>query len=237
LGNDPSYNNTHRASSRSLPRLRRETTKTRIRQLAENLDAHRKARQAAHPDLTLTDLYNVLEKLRAGQPSTERDRTIHENGLVSVLKQLHDDLDAAVLDAYSWPRDLAPDALLERLVALNAERAREEQDGRVRWLRPDLQTRGAITTAAQNLLPGTETPLDATRPLLSAPRRSVFRGRAHCPNRSASFKARSPPGPASSPRTTRRPFQRARADRVAELLQTLVLLGQAREVEAGRFTI
>ncbi|MCL4698044.1 MAG: class I SAM-dependent DNA methyltransferase, partial [Burkholderiaceae bacterium] len=42
----------------------------RIRSLAEQLDAHRKARQAAHDDVTLTGLYNVLAKLRAEQPLT-----------------------------------------------------------------------------------------------------------------------------------------------------------------------
>jgi len=36
----------------------------RIRDLAEQLDAHRKRQQALHPDLTLTGMYNVLEKLR-----------------------------------------------------------------------------------------------------------------------------------------------------------------------------
>ena len=41
-----------------------EAEKERIRKLAEELDAHRKRVQAQH-GLTLTGLYNVLEKLRA----------------------------------------------------------------------------------------------------------------------------------------------------------------------------
>jgi very-short-patch-repair endonuclease len=52
-------------------------------------------------------MYNVLEKLRSGEPLTEKERIIHEHGLVSVLRQIHDDLDAAVLDAYGWS-DLLP---------------------------------------------------------------------------------------------------------------------------------
>jgi hypothetical protein len=44
----------------------------RIRQLAEQLDAHRKARQAAHETVTLTGLYNVLDKLRRGEALTPR---------------------------------------------------------------------------------------------------------------------------------------------------------------------
>jgi hypothetical protein len=38
-----------------------------IRKRAEALDAHRKRQQALHPGLGLTDMYNVLEKLRAGR--------------------------------------------------------------------------------------------------------------------------------------------------------------------------
>ncbi len=41
-----------------------EAEQKRIRAVAEELDAHRKRVQAAHPGLTLTGMYNVLEKLR-----------------------------------------------------------------------------------------------------------------------------------------------------------------------------
>ena len=76
--------------------------KQRIRDLGERLDSHRKKQQELHPDLTLTGLYNVLEKLRSGSPLSDKDRAIHDKGLVSILKQIHDDLDAAVLEAYGW---------------------------------------------------------------------------------------------------------------------------------------
>ncbi|KGM57792.1 DNA methyltransferase [Lysobacter arseniciresistens ZS79] len=135
----------------------------RIRALGEQLDAHRKRQQAAHPGLTLTGMYNVLEKLRSGEPLTAKERTVHEQGLVSVLRQLHDELDDAVLHAYGWGdllpalrvahgNDPAPEgqtrddakrafdeAILERLVALNADRAAEEARGEIRWLRPGFQ--------------------------------------------------------------------------------------------------
>jgi hypothetical protein len=66
------------------------------RDLAEQLDAHRKRQQAAHPalTLTLTGMYNVLEKLRRGEALNAKDKAIHEQGLVSVLKSLHDKLGA-----------------------------------------------------------------------------------------------------------------------------------------------
>ena len=128
----------------------------RIRALAEQLDAHRKKQQAAHPELTLTGMYNVLEKLRSGEALNAKDKTIHEQGLVSVLRTLHDELDAAVLAAYGWT-DLGPapskqdeaahpawtDALLHRLVDLNTRRAAEEAAGTIRWLRPEFQNPAA----------------------------------------------------------------------------------------------
>jgi hypothetical protein len=111
----------------------------RIRQIAEELDAHRKRVQAQHPGLTLTGMYNVLEKLRAGEALSPKEKQIHDAGLVSVLRQLHDDLDAAVFAAYGWPTTLTDAEILERVVALNAERAKEEASGLIRWLRPEYQ--------------------------------------------------------------------------------------------------
>ncbi len=112
----------------------------RIGQLAEQIDSHRKAVLAAgHKGLTLTGLYNVLKALREGRELTDKERTIHAQGLVGVLRELHDELDAAVLTAYGLPADADTNAVLMHLVALNAQRVAEEAQGRVRWLRPDLQ--------------------------------------------------------------------------------------------------
>ncbi len=110
----------------------------RIATLAEQIDAHRKRQQAAHPGLMLTGLYNVLEALRAGSALTDKEKTIHTQGLVAVLKELHDELDAAVLAAYGLETG-APDRWLHHLVALNAQRAQEERTGTIRWLRPAYQ--------------------------------------------------------------------------------------------------
>jgi hypothetical protein len=116
-------------------------------------------------------MYNVLDALRLGRALTARERVTHADGLVGVLAELHDRLDALVLQAYGWS-DLAPalvgkpggtlpwpekpaaqaeaeEELLQRLVALNALRAAEEARGLVRWLRPEFQDparRGAATT-------------------------------------------------------------------------------------------
>ena len=60
-----------------------------------------------------------------------------------MLKELHDELNAAVLQAYGLEAGLNKsenkDALLSHLVSLNAQRVLEEKTGKVRWLRPEFQ--------------------------------------------------------------------------------------------------
>lgn len=142
LEDRPTYNNTTCFEAFPFPDAT-DAQIERIRALAEALDAHRKAVQAAHPDVTLTGMYNGLVRLReataGGPPLTEQERALHERALIGTLRTYHDDLDAAVADAYGWPVDLPDDQILERLVALNAQRADEESRGTVRWLRPDFQ--------------------------------------------------------------------------------------------------
>src|SRR6202012_6099008 len=110
-----------------------------LQTLAEALDSHRKRQQSQHPGLTITDMFNVLENLRKNEELTAKDRLVHEQGLVSVLRQIHDDLYAAVADAYGWPADLPDEEVLRRLVALNAERSAEERQGLIRWQGPEFQ--------------------------------------------------------------------------------------------------
>jgi len=45
------------------------------------------------------------------------------------LDLAHQTLDRAVFDAYGWPHDLSDEAILERLLALNLERAKTQQTG------------------------------------------------------------------------------------------------------------
>lgn len=138
LGPTPRYNKTRCFETFPFP-TPTEPQKIRIRELAERLDAHRKRQQAAHPKLTMTGMYNVLEKLRAEEPLTDKEKGIYEQGLVGILKEIHDQLDEAVALAYGWPKDLSEQDILQRLVDLNAERAAEEARGLVRWLRPEYQ--------------------------------------------------------------------------------------------------
>jgi len=223
----------------------------RIRELAEQIDAHRKRQQALYPGLTLTGMYNVLEKLGTAEPLTEKERAVHEQGLVSVLRELHDALDAAVLAAYGWS-DLAPalvgrpggttpteakapeqaeaeEELLLRLVALNAERAAEERRGLVRWLRPDyeVRARGAAQTEAE-----TEAAGATSVPTVTAARRPWPKTLAEQAQAVRAVLAGGVPVTVEELAGT---FQRAPRGRVADLLETLVSLGQAQRLDDGRY--
>ena len=138
VGNDPVYNNSRCFNTFPFP-VTTAAQQLYIRELAEALDAHRKRQQAQNPGLTLTDLYNVVEKLRAGQPLTAKEQTTHEQGLAAVVLSLHQQLDAAVAEAYGWPATLPDAEVLTRLVQLNQQRAVEEAAGTVRYLRPEYQ--------------------------------------------------------------------------------------------------
>ena len=204
--------------------------RTRIRELGEQLDAHRKRQQAQHPRLTLTDMYNVLAKLRAGEPLSDADRRAHEQGLVSVLRQIHDELDAAVLEAYGWPLDQSDEELLERLVALNGERAAEEARGLVRWLRPAYQApdAAAVVVSQPVLLEekAAVAPTDVPAwPDGLAARAAALRAALVAFGRPVTVEEVSA---AFDGKVTK-----ARREQVQELLETLNALGQARKGEGG----
>lgn len=204
-----------------------EAQKVRLRSLGEQLDAHRKAQQMAHPKLTLTQMYNVLEKLRAGDRIEGKDREIYDQGLIGILRDLHDQIDTAVAEAYGWPADLSDDEILYRLVDLNHERAAEEAYGLVRWLRPDYQNPGGrkeVAAGEQTTMDighvdtGTKDPWPKT-----------------LPEQISAVKAALSDLGEATPEQVARKFQRARATSVRPLLESLTALGHARIVEEGRF--
>jgi hypothetical protein len=130
-----------------------DAQKGSIGAIGERLDEHRKSRQAQHPGLAMTEMYNVLWRLRSASPLSPREKVIHEQGLVSVLRQIHDQLDAAVLEAYGLAPAASDQDIIERLVALNADRSAEERNGTVRWLRAEFQSTSG--TRAQTGFVGT----------------------------------------------------------------------------------
>ena len=201
------------------------TLQARIRELAEELDRHRKVRLAANAKLTLTGLYNVLEIERAGLPLDEEDRAVHEEGQVAILRALHDDLDAAVSEAYGWPTSLSTEETLARLTALNRQRSEAEAKGEVLWLRPEFQAavvRKAKTAELDLTAPTAARqrgawPSELTDQVLSVRRVLAAEGR-----------------PLDVADVAKR-YQRAPKARIESTLATLAALGHVRALNDGRF--
>lgn len=241
LEDRPRYNKTRCFDPFPFPDCT-ETQKARIRKLAEELDAHRKRAQQQH-GLGLTDIYNVLEKLRAGTALSTKERALHDAALVSTLKHLHDELDAAVADAYGWPWPLADEDILERVVALNAARAAEEAAGTIRWLRPEYQ----IPRFAKEKSPQTDLPLPGDAKAKPTKKSKSGKPAATAGSNPAAARARKLAWPKTlaerakavesalaaeaapvTPAELATRFARAKPDDVAEILDTLRALGRAR---------
>ncbi len=226
VGNDPRYNNSICFDPFPFPALA-EPLKSRLRHLGEALDAHRKAQQAHHPKLTLTATYNVLEKLRAGERIEGKDKEIYDQGLIGILRDLHDQIDIAVAEAYGWPVNLTDDEILHRLVALNHERAAEEARGLIRWLRPDYQNPAGHSAA----VPGQQSELDVgpTDTSTKTPWPKAL------PEQIAAVRAALQEMGDATPDQIAKRFSRAQGRSVQPLLESLAALGQAQSVEGGRF--
>jgi hypothetical protein len=188
------------------------------------MDMHRKRQQEMHPDLTVTAMYNVLAKLRANALLTSTEQTAHDQGLISTLRQLHDELDAAVLDAYGWPFTISDEEIVERLVQLNMQRAADEAQGIIQWLRPEFQNSSGINAAVQSPL----SELGAEHVATAQPG-GVARIRAWpkaLPDRIAAVRAAvRMHGDAVTVTDVRRMFLRAPARDVGVALDTLASLG------------
>ncbi len=262
LEDRPRYSKTRCFETFPLPiQTEAPQTEPSIAELAEQIDTHRKRQQELHPTLTLTNLYNVLERLRRiahsppgatepEPPLTDEERSIHDQGLVSILAQLHDELDAAVLTAYGW-EDLAPalvgrpggttpyqdkpaeqaaaeEEMLTRLVALNRQRAAEEVRGRVRWLRPAFQDPTGATRQQTEADIGVGTVAPAAAAKQPWPKTLPAQFQA------VRDRLAEQPTPADAEQIARQ-FKRAPTKKVAELLETLAVLGQVQQPQPGRF--
>lgn len=239
VGNDSNYNHADCFNKFPFPDCP-VPLKARIRELGEQLDAHRKRQQALHPKLTLTDMYNVLEKLRSGEELSAKEKKTHEEGLVSVLKQIHDDLDAAVFEAYGWPSTLSDEEILERLVALNAERHAEEERGLIRWLRPEFQKQAGGTQQGLVLEEESAEEEEAAPPKKkgtkavpkkAAPKKAAKKAKEAWPKtralRTKGVQSLLAEGTPLSVAEIVKRFSRADEEQIEEILEALVLLGQA----------
>ncbi|WP_299986665.1 DNA methyltransferase [uncultured Pontibacter sp.] len=234
VGNDSVYDKSRCFDTFPFP-TPTEDQKEKIRGIAEALDAHRKQRQAQHPTLTITDMYNVLEKLRSGEALSAKEQKTHEQGLVSILLQLHTELDAAVAAAYGWPANLPEEEILERLVALNKERAAEEARGLVRWLRPEYQNPQGAQQTDIGLTTKTKAAKATAKEVLAWPK--TLAEQAQAVQRALQLHER----PASAEDLVRqfkpvaKPQQTQRLQQIDSLLQTLHGLGLLRKTEQEQY--
>ncbi len=241
VGGTPRYNKSRCFDPFPFPDATPEQ-QARIRELAEQLDAHRKRQQATHPTLTLTDLYNVVEKLRAGESLNAKEQTINQQGLASVVLSLHQQLDAAVADAYGWPNNLPDSEILTRLVRLNHERAAEEAAGQIRYLRPSYQRSGVPAPGNQQLGLGLSAPTpvgSGTAEVVGVGSLTVQRA---WPNELAQQMqvVRDVVQQAGVPLSAKQVaafFGKTRPERVQPLLDTLAALALIRQTDEGSYAV
>jgi hypothetical protein len=217
VGNTPVYN-TKCVTTFPFPADVPDALKARIRAEAEALDGLRKTVLETHADLTLTGLYNVLEALKAGRALTDKERDVHDRGLVTLIRQHHDAIDAAVAEAYGWPADLSDEDILTRLVALNRTRADEEAKGIIRWLRPEFQAPGATAPQVNATLDLGEAPAAASASVIPWPKTMAEQITAVAAILAAS------PAP-QHPRDIARAFDGKRAASVTPVLDALTAMG------------
>jgi hypothetical protein len=223
LEDRPRYNNTRCFQPFPFPNCS-PVQQMRIRELGEALDAHRKRQQAQYPTLTLTDLYNVIEKIRSGQALKEKEQLIYEQGLAAVVVSLHQQLDEAVAGAYGWPATLSDAEIITCLVQLNQQRIAEEAAGTVRYLRPEYQAPGQQAALALPAATTTAVPVATAeaQPWPAELAQQMFAVRSIVQQAG---------GEALSSAQVAGRFRRTKADKVKPLLDTLAMMSLVRHLE------
>jgi hypothetical protein len=222
LEDRPRYNKTRCFDTFPFPNCT-EAQKEVIRGVAERLDAHRKRQQELAPHLTLTEMYNVLEKLKSSEDLTAEERATYDAGLIGILRELHEDLDAAVFAGYGWPAGLTNEEILGNVATLNVQRRAEEASGVIRWLRPEFQAPNEL--AVQAAFAGLA-PVEAAA---AARRKQPWP--VTLTEQVRAIKSALRAVPLQTPQQIAAGFRPASRTRVAEILETLTTLGQTRQVE------
>jgi hypothetical protein len=265
VGNDPVYQHTQTFDPFPFPACITDQSNPALRQrlsdLGERLDGFRKERLAAHDFLTMTALYNVLERVRelengcAVEPLSPAERDIYDAGLISILKEIHDDIDRATFEAYGWQdlgerligkpgatvpsvhksedQEQAEEELLTRLVALNLERQEEEKRGLVRWLRPDYQI---AKLGAKVAKPTSEEQLEADVGVITLEVKPKWPSDGLAQIRivrDVLSKVAAPAAPDEIALAFDGRNSPTRKDRVRQVLETLVATGAARTADEG----
>ena len=138
VGNDPRYQKACCFDSFPLPDPE-PVDRRRVETIVEKLNSHRDRALKTDDSVTMTGIYNVLQKLRNSARLTPAERKVNDLAACGTLVDLHDALDASVAQCYGWPWPMTDSEILEHLVALHDQRKEEEFEGKVRWLRQEYQ--------------------------------------------------------------------------------------------------
>ncbi|MEX2532089.1 MAG: DNA methyltransferase [Gemmatimonadota bacterium] len=228
VGNDPVYQKSQTFDAFPFPSSS-DPVRDEIRRAAEAIDAHRKAALERDGAVTMTGMYNVVEALRAGTELSKAERKIHQAAACGILKDLHDELDALVAEAYGWPWPLEEEEILDRLVRLHDERWAEEEAGNVRWLRPDYQVpkfRHEVVPEAELELVTEEEPQAGEIEALAWPESTL--------DQIGLLKSVVEGSPGSAEEVRSR-FDRASLALVERHLETLEIVGELRRGRDGRY--
>jgi hypothetical protein len=199
----------------------------KIAATAEWIDSHRKAALARSEKVGMTVMYNVVDKLRGGAELSKAEREVHEVAACGSLRDLHDDLDRLVAEAYGWPWPEPPMQILDRLVTLHDRIVEEERSGTVRWLRPDYQhARFASAEAVAVEDDSGSAPAEALPPPVAWPADAI--------GQITALRALVLAAPLSVDEATGR-FTTAPREIVARHLETLAILGEVRALGGDRY--
>ncbi|HEX8319444.1 class I SAM-dependent DNA methyltransferase [Longimicrobium sp.] len=232
VGNDPVYVKSACFDPFPFPDPPKQM-REEIGRVAEALDQHRKDAIARDERVTMTGMYNVVEKLRSGEALTPKERAVHEIAACGVLRDMHDELDRLVAQAYGWPWPMEREEVLERLVALHDERVEEEKRGIVRWLRPEYQVPrfgGGVPAPEEPALdlPDEPAAAEVVKVVDTKPWPTDAIGQL------GAIKAYVSTAPAT-PSEVRVAFAGAPATLVARYLDTLAMVGEVRTLADGRY--
>lgn len=187
----------------------------------------------------------MVEKLRqsdgsAGEALSLKEQTINQQGLASVVLSLHQQIDAAVADAYGWPHDLPEPEILNRLVRLNHERAAEETAGQIRYLRPSYQAPGRNAGPQQQLgidLPTTAPATSAAPVVSNGPAFRQEWPKELAQQMQAVRDAVQQAGVPLSARQVAAFFARTKPEKVQPMLDTLTMLALLRQTPEGAYAV
>lgn len=227
VGNDPTYNNVACFDSFPFPDAD-DAARRLISDTASEIDRLRNDAIDRDESVTMTGIYNVIVKLRVGQPLTEAERSVHDSAACGVLRDLHYRLDAMVASAYGWPWPMQRAEILDALVALHTDRIRRENAGHIAWLRPSYQ-RPRFGTEELSALPlPVESPTADAAPAAAQPQDWPANAVAQI----TLIQDILTRGPATV-ETIARQFKGARRDLITRHLETLAVMGEARQGGGG----